>query len=165
VKANNGTMDGGDGSRPPKAPSLLQEEILSAYLQNPNAAAVGRRLRKHERHVRRVVEQYRDLLDQRRGERDQEQRIRADARQAVVQDWADAALPDILNKLDQHAASDDDAVAHRANKTRLELALQGPGASSAPTAIDRGLEGLERDLAHRLFAVETDTGEEEHDGG
>ena len=73
-------------------PNVSQDEILNAYLDNPNAAAVARLLKTNERHVRRVVKQFADVLEERRRERLELRQERADARMARSEALADAML-------------------------------------------------------------------------
>src|SRR5687768_15873207 len=121
-------VTGGSEPRPAtdprtKGPSLRQEEILAAYLENPNAAAVGRALKTNERHVRRIVEQFAARLDELRHERDEERRERAYALEAKLQAWAEASLDESLRQLESLAGSPNEAVALRAVKTKIGLAL------------------------------------------
>lgn len=144
-----------------KGPNPRQEEILAAYAQTPIAAAVGRAFRTNERHVRRVVKRFPERLDELRRERDQEQRERADARRAKVQDWADASLDETLRQLDSAAAGANASVALSAIKMKLGLALDLPPATAVPTEIDRALEEDERRLAHRISEIEVGVVDEE----
>jgi hypothetical protein len=57
--------------------SARREAIVMAYLENPNPAEVARVLRTNERHVRRVVKQHEDRLEELRHERELEARERS----------------------------------------------------------------------------------------
>jgi hypothetical protein len=155
------SQSGRDAGSPRNGPNPRQEEILTAYAQTPNAAAVGRALRTNERHVRRVVKGFPERVDELRRERDQEQRERADARRAKVQDWADASLDETLRQLDSAAAGANASVALSAIKMKLGLALDLPPATAVPTQIDRALEEDERRLAHRISEIEVGVVDEE----
>ena len=147
-----------------REPSARQEEILKAYVENPNAAAVGRALKESERNVRRMVKRFEDRLGELRHERDREGRERASARQAKAQDWADAALPESLSQLDSLAASENEGVALRAIRIKLDLALRMPPATYLPdTKITLGLEGVKRRLVQRMADIERGIADEEAD--
>jgi hypothetical protein len=146
---------GTDGARS-KPPTLRQQAILDEYVQRPNAAAVARALATNERHVRRLVEQFPDYLEDVRRRRDDERLERIRARQARVQDWADAVMEMALRRLDELASSDNHNVALRAIDKMLDLAL--PASSGVPlrvnTELDRALESRKGDLARRLDEIE-----------
>lgn len=153
-------MDAGDpertrGSSRVKEPSGRQEEILVTYVENPNAAAVGRALRTNERHVRRILKQFPDRLDDLRRQFDEERLEKARARQARTQDWADARLDADLQRLDELAGSSNEGVALRAIKMKLDLALRAPSPRSIPgvSDLDRSLLGVERGLVRRIDQV------------
>ena len=153
-------MDAGDpertrGSSRVKEPSIRQEEILVTYVQNPNAAAVGRALRTNERHVRRILKQFPDRLDELRRQFDEERLERARARQARTQDWEDARLDADLQRLDELAGSSNEGVALRAIKMKLDLALRAPSPRSIPEVsdLDRALLSVERGLVRRIDQV------------
>jgi hypothetical protein len=71
-REEDNSESGREASSRIKGPNARQEEILAAYAQTPNAAAVGRALRTNEGHVRRLVKQFPDRLDELRRERDRE---------------------------------------------------------------------------------------------
>lgn len=145
-------------------PTLRQQQVLSAYLEDPNAAAVGRELHVSERNVRRLVERFADRLGEMSRERDQERRLRADAREAKVQIWADGSLEDSLQRLDALAESSNDGTALRAIKLKIELALRAPRATTLPSNLDRDLERAERGLSARLYAIEANATEGQEGG-
>ena len=153
-------MDSGDpelsrGSSRVKEPSGRQEEILVTYVENPNAAAVGRALRTNERHVRRILKRFPDRLDELRRQLDEERLEKARARQARTQDWADARLDADLQRLDELAGSSNEGVALRAIKMKLVLALRAPSPRSIPKVsdLDRALLSVERGLVRRIDEV------------
>lgn len=139
-------------------PTARQQQILDAYFECPNAAAVARALGGSERNVRRIVQQFADLLVERRQQRFEERLKRIDARHARTQDWADSALGEALGRLDELAASDNEGVALRATRMKLDIALLAPSAASVPqtSEADRLLQLLQRDLADRLAKLEND---------
>jgi hypothetical protein len=151
-----------EASSLPKEPNARQEEILQAFALTPNAAAVGRALRTNERHVRRVLKQFPERVDELCRERDQERRERAEARKAKVQEWLDESLDGDIARLDTLVANASDSVALSAIKLKFHIALIVPPAPSAPSEIERALEELERGLAHRIS--ETEVGVEEQEG-
>jgi hypothetical protein len=141
-----------------KTPTQRQQQILAAFFVLPNAAAVGRSLGCNERTVRRVVQQFNDLLVERRQQRFEEELQRSDARHARVHDWADAALGQALERLDELAASEDEGVALRATKLKLNLALPVISAASSPRAAEEDglLRLLQRELDARIAGLERD---------
>jgi hypothetical protein len=167
VMAADDSESGGRGRPRLKGPSPRQEEILSTYADNPNAAAVGRALGTNERHVRRVVEEFEGRLDELLHERDQERRQRSRAREAKVHAWADASLDESLRRLDSLAVSANESIALRAIKMKLDLALRVPTATSrlVDTEISRALENMERDLARRIAQIEFGAPDEDADHG
>ncbi len=142
-------------------PTLAQERVLAAYLEHPNAAAVARALHVSERNVRRILKRFAVPLAEMSRERDQERLLRAEAREAKVQAWADTSLDESLARLDALAGSAKDATALRAIKMKIALALREPRSTSLPSILDRGLEHVERGLAARLYAIETTATQEE----
>jgi hypothetical protein len=146
-------------------PSARQEEILKAYVESPNAAAVSRALKESERNVRRVVKRFEDRLRELREERNREGRERAHARQAMAQEWADAALAESLSQLDSLAVSKNEGVALRAIQMKLDLALRMPPATyPTDTKIALDLEALERRVARRIADIELGVADEVADG-
>lgn len=139
-----------------KTPNARQQQILDEYFECPNAAAVSRALGASERNVRRIVERFDDLLAERRRQRFEERVQRIDARHARAQDWADSRLGEALDRLDQLAASQDQGVALRATRIKLDIALLAP--PPAPIArtseANRLLDLLRRDFADRLAELE-----------
>lgn len=142
----------------PKAPNERQQQILDAYFECPNAAAVARALKGSERNVRRIVQQFDNLLVERRQQRFAETFQRIDARHARTQDWADSTLGEDLGRLDELAASKNEGVALRATRMKLDIALVAPSAASIPqtSEADRLLQLLQRALADRLAGLEND---------
>jgi exonuclease VII large subunit len=158
----------GEGGSPRHTgPSQRQEDILVAYVDNPNAAAVGRALRTNERHVRRLLKRFEDRLEELRHERNRERIQRTYARETKVDDWADASLDESLSRLDSLAASTNESVALRAIREKLKLALRAPQVMSktGPSEIDLALQAKERDLARRISEIEIDAADEETDRG
>ena len=165
VRDTDDPESGSETSSQIKGPSPRQEEILLAYVESPNAAAVDRAMRTNERHVRRIVKRFADRLDELRQERSREGRERAHARQAKTQDWADAALDESLRQLDALAASENEGVAIRAIKMKLDLSLRMPPATfpTERTKIALGLEDAERRLAQRIAGMKLGIADEEAD--
>lgn len=142
----------------PKTPNERQLQILDAYFECPNAAAVARALKGSERNVRRIVQQFDDLLVERRQQRFEERFQRIDARHARAQDWADSTVGEALGRLDELAASENEGVALRATRMKLDIALLAPSTASIPqtSEADRLLQRLQRALADRLAELEND---------
>ena len=74
----------GASKRDAGQPSRAHQEILDAYYENPNAVGVARALGVNERTVRRVRDRYRNLLEERWRERDEEHERRSAQRRTVV---------------------------------------------------------------------------------
>jgi hypothetical protein len=132
-----------------KIPTSRQQQILDAYFEGPNAAAVARALRVSERNVRRIVQQFDDLLVERRQQRFEERLQRIDARHARTQVWADSTLGEALDRLDELAASKNEGVALRATRMKLDIALLAPPTASIPQTSE----------ADRLAELENDPGQ------
>jgi hypothetical protein len=151
-------------SRSPKAgsghqtPTPRQQQILDSFFECPNAAAVARTLRVSERNVRRIAQRFDGLLVERRQQRFEERLQRIDARHARTQDWADSTLEETLGRLDELAASENEGVALRATRTKLDISFHGSSAALTPQthAADRLLGLLQRELADRLAELESD---------
>jgi len=136
-------------------PNVRQDEILNAYLDNPNAAAVARSLKTNDRHVRRLVKQFADVLEERRRERLERRQERADARLARSEALADAMLDSALQRLNQLSESSNESIAIRAVRIKLDLALRRPPTNlSTGTAIDVALEGVQQDLVREIIEVD-----------
>ena len=135
---------------------------LAQFSTGGNGSVFTRRrqraLRVSERNVRRIVNQFGDLLVEGRQQRFEERLQWIDARDATVQDWAASGLLEVLGRLDALAASQSEGVALRATKMKLDIALLAPSAASAPktSEADRLLQLLQRDLADRLAELEND---------
>ncbi|CAN5643262.1 hypothetical protein BH18ACT17_BH18ACT17_08470 [soil metagenome] len=125
------------------APSVRQEEILLAYVDQPNAAEVARVLGASERNVRRIVQQFGPELDGIRRERYRERLERADAREVRLERWADDSIDAALRRLDELADTADPDVAVRALKMKLDLVQRKPPLMP-PNA--RTLDALDRKL-------------------
>src|SRR3990172_10052760 len=104
-----------------KTPSARQQQILDAYFECPNAAAVARALRGSERNVRRIVHQFDDLLVERRQQRFEETLRMIDARHARIQEWADSTLGQVLGRLDELPSSKNELYALRATRMMLDI--------------------------------------------
>lgn len=107
-----------------RGPNAGQEEILLAYAANPNAAAVARQLKTHERHVRRVVSQFPAHLSRLRRQARQERQERRYAREAKLEEWSDEVLDRCLLRLDRFLESDAESIALKALRMQIDLALR-----------------------------------------
>ena len=138
----------GSGGAPSPEPTPRQEEILIAYAEHPNAAAVARALPSNEGHVRRIVKKFPTQLDEIRRERHRERRERAEAREAKLHKWADESIEQCLRQLDALTQSENETVALRAVNMKLDLVLRMPPVMSNIDLLedfDRGLTVLLRD--------------------
>lgn len=110
-----------EGEAGAKQPTLRQQRVLDKYFEMPNAAAVARDLGMSDRQVRRIVDDHRQLLDERRHREKREIGERAAARQAKVAAWAYVAQDDNLEALDVLVRSPDEAIRLRAIKVRQDV--------------------------------------------
>ena len=144
-EASKGRRGGGTSAEPNPG----QQEILLAYAEHPNAAAVARAMRSNERHVRRIVKKFPTQLDEIRRERHRERREKAEAREAKLHQWADDSIEQCLGQLDALTQSENQTVAIRALKLKLDLVLRMPPVLSTNIDLledfDRGLTVLLRD--------------------
>ena len=141
----------GDGV---KRPSVRQQQILDEYFEVPIAAAVARKMRMSERNVRRIVEEFADILEERRKARNQEHMARGEARVSGLQDWADAAQRANLQALDELANSSNEAIKLSAVKVRQQLIDQLPSSPVAASALDAALGAKEREVTAAIEQVE-----------
>ena len=140
-EASKGRRGGGTSAEPNPG----QQEILLAYAEHPNAAAVARALRSNERHVRRIVDKFPTQLDEIRRERHRERREKAEAREAKMHKWADDSIEQCLGQLDALTQSENETVALRSLKLKLDLVLRMPPVMSNIDLLedfDRGLTVL-----------------------
>ena len=79
-------------------PTLRQRQILDAYFEQPNAAAVGRSTGASERNVRRIVERFAGYLKAKSEARYAERIERELARTSRMQLWLDGTLDDDMRR-------------------------------------------------------------------
>ena len=152
--------EGGKDGSESKTPSDRQLEILRAYVWTGTAAAVCRELGTNERHVRRLVDQFPEALEELRRERDQERREKADAREARLQALVDPVLNAALTRLQAIVTDADDRVAVSAIKVAFDLALRVPAPTYAPSELDRALAEDERATARAIAQIGSDSEED-----
>jgi hypothetical protein len=104
-----------------KEPSLQQQRVLDAYYERPNAAAVARDLDMSDRQVRRIVEEFRPRLEERRDRERREIVERGAARRAKLAAWAEIAQRENLEALDVLVRSPEEAIRLRAVKLRQDV--------------------------------------------
>jgi hypothetical protein len=143
-------LDGDKGVA--KQPSLRQQRVLDKFYELPNAAAVARDLGMSERQVRRIIDEFRPLLDERWHREKRETADRAAARHAKLTAWAHVAQQENLEALDVLVRSPDETVRLRAIKLRQDMIdhVMPPSAPMSEVDIElieserRALEALRR---------------------
>lgn len=148
-----------------KRPTAKQQQILIAYHDCGNAAAVARMMGVSERHVRRLVHEHASLLQEWRRERESEQIAAADARAARVRTWTDSSVGAALDRLRELVTSCDDRVALQAIRMTLDLVHRDSlGAGRPEPQPDTEFRTRSRNINDRLEAVALAAAEGDSDG-
>lgn len=160
---------------PSKRPTAKQRIILDAFIENPVYAQVARDLGyKDDGHVRRVVRQFpeyveeglRALADERRAQAAANRALLA-ANRSIVTDWGARGLPAALDGLDFLAASENESVSLRALRFKLDIAIGAFAPLALATDIDNtdAVTSVEQEVADRLRRLADFGDDQGHDGG
>ena len=139
-----------------KQPTLRQQRVLDEYYELANAAAVARNLGMSDRQVRRIIDDFRPLLDDRRYRERREIAERAAARQAKVAAWAHVAQQENLEALDVLVRSPDEAIRLRAIKLRQDVIDHVMPPTAPMSELDVELIDREREALETLRRVQLD---------
>jgi hypothetical protein len=133
-----------------KEPSLQQQRVLDTYFETPNAAAVARDLDISERQVRRIIEKFRPLLEERRDRDKREIAERSAARRAKLAAWADIAQRENFEALDVLVRSPEAAIRLRAIKMRQDMIDRVMPPTAPMSELELVLMEKEREVAEAI---------------
>ena len=158
-----------------KKPTAKQRVILDAFIEIPVYAQVARDLGyKDDGHVRRLVRQFPEYVEEGLRQRADERRAQAAANRAIlaanrslVTDWGARGLQQALTGLDFLAASENESVSLRALRFKLDIAIGAFAPLALATDVDNtdAVTSVEQEVADRLHRLAEYGNEQGHDGG